>query len=608
MDNKFKNLFIELATYTTPEIIERANKKWVEYGSHNNYFQYLTDRYYGSSTNNAIINGVVEMIYGEGLKATDADKKPIQWVETLRLLGNDKGEGLLRKVALDYKLYGQFALNVIWSNDRTKIAEIKHVPIQTLRAGIADAEGNINEYWYSADWDDTRKAKYKPISYPAFNTENRTIPSQIAYFKPYRANSFYYAPVDYQGALQWANIEEEVANYHVNNIQQGFSPTMMVNFNNGQPAEEERRIIYRDIREKLTGTTNAGKFILSFNDAQSTATTIEALPLSDADKQYEFISNEATKKIMLGHRLTSGMLVGIKEDSGLGNNAEEIKTASQFFDNTVIKPYQHFIIQALDSLLAINGISLDLYFKTLQPIEFTDTESITDVTEIEKETGVEMSSEVVTLEVPTDEEILEHIADVAQDAWEIEEDYQLLEELEIDDEDRNGAVTTEDLTRHYKMAVNVSAITPKGIDESSYYDTQLFKVRYVYRGGQPIDTSREFCRVMMERFHTSIFRREDISKMKFRRANPDFGYYDLFRWKGSYNCRHHWRRQLWVLKKATRKIQIGDTVYERGDWLPNTPENYKRTKTGVGISPSVTPPPLRPDEIVAIERNPKVVR
>tara|TARA_R110000824_G_scaffold81644_1_gene205157 strand:+ start:385 stop:2202 length:1818 start_codon:yes stop_codon:yes gene_type:complete len=603
---KFKNLFIELATYTTPKIVERANKRWVEYGENNDYFQYLTDRYYGSTTNNAIINGVVEMIYGEGLKATDADKKPLEWVEALRLLGNDKGEGLLRKVALDYKLYGQFALNVIWSNDRTKIAEIKHIPVQTIRSGVADAEGEVTEFWYSADWQDTRKGKYRPISYPAFSMEDRTIPSQIAYFKPYRANAFYYSPVDYQGALQWANIEEEVANYHVNNIQQGFSPTMMVNFNNGQPAEEERRIIHRDIKEKLTGTTNAGKFLLSFNDDSSTATTIEALPLSDADKQYEFISTESTRKIMVGHRLTSGKLVGIKEDSGLGNNAEEIKTASQFFDNTVIRPYQHFIIQSLNSLLAVNGISLDLYFKTLQPIEFTDTETIIDVDEIEKETGVQMS-EMVTLEAPTDTEILEHIQEVAQDAWEIEKDYQLLEESDIDDEDRNGALTSDDLTRHYKMKVNESAITPKGIDEGSYYDTQLFKVRYVYRGGQIIDTSREFCRVMMAKFYKSIFRREDISKMKFGRANADFGYYDLFAWKGSYNCRHLWRRQLWVLKKATKRIQIGDTIYERGDWLPNIPENYKRTK-GEGLGAGVMPPPLRPDEIVAIERNPKVVR
>ena len=91
---------------------------------------------------------------------------------------------------------------------------------------------------------------------------------------------------------------------------------------------------------------------------------------------------------MVSHRIVSPMLVGIKDTTGLGNNAEELQTASILMDNTVIRPMQVTILDELEKILNFNGIELDIYFKTLQPLEFTDlTNAITDA-EIEKETGI----------------------------------------------------------------------------------------------------------------------------------------------------------------------------------------------------------------------------
>ena len=67
---------VNLSSYTSTKVVESKRYDWVEYGDDNEYFQYLIDRYNGSPTNNAAVNGIAEMIYGRGLDATDSKDKP----------------------------------------------------------------------------------------------------------------------------------------------------------------------------------------------------------------------------------------------------------------------------------------------------------------------------------------------------------------------------------------------------------------------------------------------------------------------------------------------------------------------------------------------------
>lgn len=372
---------VNLSSYTRPEISERYNQEWIEYGDDNNYFQYLIDRYNGSPTNNAAINGIAEMIYGKGLDAVDSIDKPNEYMELKELFTKD----CMKKICYDYKMMGQAALQIIYSKDRSKIVQVEHIPVETLRAEKVDNKGVIRAYYYAKDWSEIKGSK-KPKRIPAFGTSNSGL--EILYIKPYRAGFYYYSPVDYQGGLQYAELEEEIANYHINNIQNGLAPSMLINFNNGVPTEEQRELIERSIHEKFSGSSNAGRFILAFNDSKDLAASIEPVILSDAHEQYKFLSDESMRKVMVSHRIVSPMLVGIKDTTGLGNNAEELQTASILMDNTVIRPMQVTILDELEKILDYNGIELDIYFKTLQPLEFTDlTNAITDA-EVEKETGI----------------------------------------------------------------------------------------------------------------------------------------------------------------------------------------------------------------------------
>jgi len=371
---------VNLSSYTAPAIVESTKEDWVEYGEDNDYFSYLIDRYNGSPTNNAAINGIAEMIYGRGLDATDAESNPEAYAEMRELFSKD----CMKKVCYDYKMMGQAALQVIYTKDRSKIARVEHMPVETIRAEKT-TDGDIKAYYYSPDWTEVKRNN-PPKRIAAFGQSDSAI--EILYIQPYRAGFYYYSPVDYQGGLQYAELEEEIANYHISNIQNGLSPSMLINFNNGTPDKEQRDAIERAIYEKFSGSSNAGKFILAFNDSKELAATIEPVILNDAHQQYQFLSDESMKKVMVSHRIVSPMLVGIKDNSGLGNNADELQTASLLMDNTVIRPMQVTILDGLERILEFNGINLDIYFKTLQPLEFTDLTNAMNDSEIEKETGV----------------------------------------------------------------------------------------------------------------------------------------------------------------------------------------------------------------------------
>jgi hypothetical protein len=372
---------VQLGSYSKPEVKEYYNEDWVSYGDDNDYFNYLIDRYNGSPTNNAAINGISEMIYGRGLDATDSKEKEADYKEMKELFNKN----VIKRITHDYKMMGQAALQIIYTKDRSKIAQIAHIPVETLRAEKCNSKGEIEAYYYHSDWTEAKSGD-KLTKIPAFGFSNAAI--EILYIKPYRAGYKYYSPVDYQGGLQYAELEEEIANYHINNIQNGLSPSMLINFNNGTPDAEQRDAIETSIMNKFSGSSNAGRFILAFNDSKELAATIEPVQLSDAHQQYQFLSDESMRKVMVSHRIVSPMLVGIKDTSGLGNNAEELQTASVLMDNTVIRPMQVTILDELEKILEYNGIELDIYFKTLQPLEFTDLTNAISEAEVEKETGV----------------------------------------------------------------------------------------------------------------------------------------------------------------------------------------------------------------------------
>jgi len=386
MNNKKKTKdvgvrFIEMANYERPQVIESLSDDYISYGTDNNYYGDIIERYLGSPTNARCVNGISDMIYGRGLDAIDRKINIESYIEMKKLI--DEGE--LRKIVGDRKLLGSGCIKVNYNKDKSKVIAIRHHPMETLRAEKTNS-GVIKAYYYHPDWKN-KKTGDKPKRIPTFGNGSSKDTTEVYIVRPYVSGFYYYSPCDYQASLQYSQLEEEVSNYHISNIQNGLQPSLLVNFNNGVPSESIQQKMESEIKSKFGGSSNGGRFILSFNEDKETAASVEPIHLPDAHAQYQFLADESREKIMLGHGIVSPILLGIKDNTGFGNNAEELRTASILMDNIVIRPFQENIIAGLNKILAYNKIFLSLYFVTLQPIEFVELDNIETSVVKEVETG-----------------------------------------------------------------------------------------------------------------------------------------------------------------------------------------------------------------------------
>jgi hypothetical protein len=569
--------FIQLQSYTAPSIIEQKNKDWVQYGDDNNYYQYLIDLYHSSPTNNACIKGTVDQIFGKGLEVTKASRDLAGYIEFKKMFSND----CIRAIAMDLKMLGQASFQLVKSKDRKKYVQAKHFPQQTLRPAKCNEKGEIEKYYYCPDWANLKRG-HTPIEFRAFGYDQNANEC-ILTIKPYSTGSFYFAPVDYQGGTQYANLEAEISNFHINNIMNGLAPSMLINFNNGQPPAEVKDTVEAQIKQKFGGSSNAGRFIISWNDGQDSKADITPVQLSDAHNQYQFLSGEAMQKIMVSHRVVSPMLLGIKDNSGFGNNAEEMKTASILFDNVVVRPFQRLIIDAVTQVLNFNGYNLNLYFKTLQPLEFTDLSgNIIDDETREEETGVSLSaekkkSELKDMTIEDENSWLEHLKGKGEtintDEWE------LIDVTEVTDADE-------------ELKFNLAYENP---NKKSDDDKGVYKIRYRYGPNFVSNNSRQFCSAMVQESKGGvIYRREDIIAMGDAGVNGQFApqgesTYSIWKYKGGVNCHHRWERLTFRRKQVKGKFlpkQPGETGDNRNLENYNEVSNKSADKVGVPFSPS----------------------
>ena len=549
---------VNLSSYNKPKIKEDKQRDWVNYGQNNDFYSYLIDLYVESTTNNAIINGVSQMIYGKGLDALDSSTKTEEYAALKAIFNNT----CLRKIAFDLKLIGEASFQVIYKDGR--VAKAEHFPRQTLRAEKTNEDGEIEAYYYYHDWSKI-KPKDKPKRIAAFGYGNGSEP-EIKIIKRYLTGYDYYCPPDYMGGLAYAELESEVADYLINDVQNGFSGTKVVNFNNGVPDREKQLQIKSDVMRKLTGARGE-KVIIAFNNNAESKTTVDDIPLTDAPQHYEYLSNECIGKLMVAHRITSPLLLGIRDgNNGLGNNADEIKTASLLFHNTTIKPYQDLITDAMDDILVVNGIALKLYFKTLQPLEFIETDNaITDEAR-EEETGVKMASQAPEFDDNKMFDLLDEFGEEENlDEWE------LVDERAVDYEQEEA------LDKMIGLASTGTARPNAKSDlDGETKSEKRFIVRYQYAPLAVSNNSREFCRKMVAA--RKIYRKEDILSMGERAVNAGWGKggadtYSIWLYKGGGGCHHYWMRKTYLAKDGV-KPDVNS---------PKTKPIYKQQRAKEGI-------------------------
>ncbi len=383
---------VNLLAYQTPEIVENPNEEFISYGEDNDYYQELIDAYLNSPTTGSIINGISNQIYGKGVNAHNASKKPNEYAQMKSLFKKK----CLQKIAMDLKLLGEAAFQVIYKGK--KVVSVSHFNRETLRAEKCDDKGKINAYYYHPNWSEYQNPD-ELTRIPVFGSGAS---NEIYIIRKFIPSMHYYSPPDWANALNYSKLECEISEYLVNEVQTSFSAGKILNFTNGVPTQEKQHLIKNDIVNKLTGVQGE-RIIVSFSDSPETKTEIEDISVSDAADVYSYIAEECSRKLLLANRITSPLLVGIRDTgNSLGSNAEEIENAHNLFENVVIKPYQELILNAIDDILAVNGIALNLFFETLTPIEFVNTEEIVNKEQKEEETG-----EIIEDKAPVVEEVVD---------------------------------------------------------------------------------------------------------------------------------------------------------------------------------------------------------
>ena len=348
---------IQLNNYVKPVIKEERSRGFVTNGSNNEYFKYVNDRYIGSPTNSAIINGYISWIYGKGLSATDQSQKPDQFARLYSMLKKRD----IRRVVVDYETQNMAYLQIIRNRDNT-ISSISHIAVDKIAPEIANEDNEIMNYFYSQDFS---KRKYTPVKIPAFGMSKKPAPIEIYCIRPYQLGMDYFALPTYQSCLQWAELEEEISNYSINHMKNGLSTGWIISVPDSYNyTDEQKADIENKIKQKLVGSPNAGSFIIDFSNGENSI-NVQAMEINDAHNKWEWLANESARKIITSHEVVSPMLFGIKDSSGFSSNADELGEAERQTIERVVLPKQHAITDALEEILFTDEITLNLYFKPL---------------------------------------------------------------------------------------------------------------------------------------------------------------------------------------------------------------------------------------------------
>lgn len=573
---------------STPEIIENSNGKWIDYGVDNLYPQLLIEKYRKSAVHNALVTGISLFIAGEGILGLEDPEK-------VNSQGDDFHE-VFSKCAFDIKLHGYYTLQVIYSIDGSRIVERIHVPAEKVRSGPADQHGKVHNFYIHPDWVDTHKNKPKQIA--AFDPKDGAKDKrQLQMVKlPSAPGQFFYRTPDYIGAMNYISLDDSIGEFHLDNIQTGFFPSAIIQFFNGEPTEDNQRDIERSFSNKFAGARGK-KLVFVYNKNKNQAVQFDTFEPADLDERFKNLGPQVTEKIMVAHRVTTPMLFGVKTESGLGNNADEMKIGLLIMNKLVIVPFQKTMLRGFKKTFINDEAAKVLEVKTLQPEEFltvgndggtsSEVEAAPPIpTQINSQMSDQRDSMPAEIEL-TDEmvaPVLKELAKVGQKESDMEKDFERIEVPEdVADED-----VEEYLKKKYNF-IHQFAIESDPASRSRL-DKGLFKIRYKYKG--PRDSrNRIFCSDVLSM--DLIYRKEDIDKMSFTTTNPQFGTYSIFKFKGSFGCRHKWDRLIYFRKRSAGGQFLTNDGLKNDKIVKDTGEAVIPSNKAQSDATSVNPKPKK---------------
>jgi hypothetical protein len=366
-----------------PQYKESINVRggFINFGDENampDYYISLIDR---SPKHNAIIHQKASMTSGNGISRKDLSNEALIWVSNA--MNEMDMDEITARIGYDLEVYGAFLLNIVWSKDRKKIAEINYMNPQAMRMAIPDEDGKIPGYYISKDWTNMEKEGNRPVFYPAFSTSDRSDPNQLLYVRTYQAGKYFYGVPEYISGSRWIEMEYEISQFHLSNIRNGFAPSMFINFPTGIPTDEEMAFNDKKLMRQLAGPKGGGKAFITYSEDKDSAPVISPIESNSNDSKYIELNDIITEGILGAHRVNDPALFGLSNgEGGIFSSQNQILNSLELFRSQYVVPKQRFIEKCLNRLARINGIADKIELNEYE-LNFTKMDvSINDVLSI----------------------------------------------------------------------------------------------------------------------------------------------------------------------------------------------------------------------------------
>jgi DNA-binding MarR family transcriptional regulator len=574
----FELLKIDFAETKLPKFKEQKSKGFVSYGEKNDFPQSLLEFYMRAPKHGAIVRTKARFVSGDEcvIEGSDEAQKVLDYINPYEGLHELKA-----KLALDFEIFNGLCFEVHY-NRIGQISALYHVDFSKVRTL------DHKSYQYVEDW---QKYKAEDVKhYPAFNPVTAQPYSvQLYYAREYQAGLGVYPLPPYQHGLQYVEIEVEIANFHNNNIRNGFSNGTLVQLFKGQPSPEQARIFERKFKERTIGTDNAGGVLIQFNENNEQPATINHLQPSNMDEQFLMLNETVQSEIVIAHAIPP-VLAGLRTEGALGQRNELIE-AYEIFHKQYVNHRQRKIDYCLQSVLRQQypGITIETRSAEFIGLDYVELYQAGIVTKDEAREALGMKAAPVAASFNTQnectrwneqdidtfmqfgepasnfEDVSMKFAELGKDEMKVLAVVSADDQTSIDEISEITKIDTDEVTKILKKlqdsgkikwtnnAIRITDIGKKDINDTGKLPKLELRWKYTLDPDalplQPGGKSREFCKKMVDA--SRLYSRQDIETLTAR-----LGYNVWTRRGGWYtvpesdpplhipHCRHYWKQQV----------------------------------------------------------------